>query len=81
MVAQIKESGSRVSIFVEPNNKIIENAKEIGADRIEFYTGPYADDFLLNKQNAIDPYIQASLFANSCGLKINAGHDLNLSLG
>ncbi len=78
LVAQIKESGSRVSIFVEPNNKIIENAKEIGADRIEFYTGPYADDFLLNKQNAIDPYIQASLFANSCGLKINAGHDLNL---
>jgi len=77
-VAQIKECGSRVSIFVEPNNKIIENAKEIGADRIEFYTGPYADHFLSNKQSAIDPYIKAALFANSCGLKINAGHDLNL---
>lgn len=78
LVTQIKECGSRVSIFVEPNNNIIENAKEIGADRIEFYTGPYADQFLSNKQSAIDPYIQAALFANSCGLKINAGHDLNL---
>ena len=78
LVAQIKECGSRVSIFVEPNNNIIENAKEIGADRIEFYTGPYAYQFLSNKQSAIDPYIEATLFANSCGLKINAGHDLNL---
>lgn len=78
LVSQIKECGSRVSIFVEPNNNIIENAKEIGADRIEFYTGPYAYQFLSNKQSAIDPYIEATLFANSCGLKINAGHDLNL---
>ena len=56
----------------------IENAIETGTDRIEFYTGPYAEDFPKNNEIAIAEYIKAADFANSLGLEINAGHDLNL---
>ena len=59
--------------------KYIENAIETGTDRIEFYTGPYSDNFSKNKATAIAPFIEAANLANKLGLGINAGHDLNLA--
>ena len=78
ITAQIKSLGIRVSIFVGTDKSIIENAKKLGADRIEFYTGPYADNYSKNKEAAIQPFIEAAAIANEIGLGINAGHDLNL---
>jgi pyridoxine 5-phosphate synthase len=47
-------------------------------DRIELYTGPYAEDFLANPEKAVLPYKEAAYAAHDMGLGINAGHDLSL---
>lgn len=75
---QLKSLGLRTSLFCEPDLDRIEGAKVIGADRIELYTGPYAEYYPLDKENAVKPYVQAAQFAMECGLGINAGHDLSL---
>ena len=74
----LKAKGIRVSIFCDPVAKFIEGAKKVGTDRIEFYTGPYAENYSSNKEKAIAPYVQAAKLANELGLGINAGHDLSL---
>ncbi len=78
VIQTLQAKGIRVSLFVDPLEKMVEGAKRVGADRIEFYTGKYAHDFLSSKKKAIAPHIAAAKIANACGLGINAGHDLNL---
>ncbi len=78
LVQQIKSYGVRTSIFIETDVNLIEAAAATGVDRIEFYTGPYAEHFKKNKAAAIAPYIIASEIADQCKLGINAGHDLSL---
>lgn len=84
IIEQIHEVGARVSLFMDPEKAQIELAKKVGADRIELYTGPYAwahtDDkaFSPEADRLFTQYREASLFAQSIGLKVNAGHDLNL---
>ena len=68
----------RVSIFLNPDEAMVELAKETGADRIEFYTGPYAQHFHLDRTDAIKDYIKCTLIADKINLGINAGHDLDL---
>jgi pyridoxine 5-phosphate synthase len=78
VVAEIKSSGVRVSIFVDPKPKMVEGAKKINADRVELYTEPYAHEFHQNKEAAIKPYKESAKTAHEVGLGINAGHDLSL---
>lgn len=78
LIAEIKSHGVRTSIFVDTNLVNIEYASLTGTDRIEFYTGPYADQFPIDPVNAIEPYINAAYLATDFGLEINAGHDLSL---
>jgi len=73
----IASLGVRTSVFIEPNKHWIELARKAGADRIELYTGPYAEGFYSDPQKAIAAYVEAIDFAVSIGLEINAGHDLN----
>ena len=47
-------------------------------DRIELYTGPYAENYALDPEKAIEGYIRAANYATELGLGINAGHDLSL---
>ena len=54
----------------------IHAAKDIGADRIELYTGPYAD--AKDPHNVFEDFQEAAKTAQQLGLGINAGHDLNL---
>ena len=78
IISIFKSKNIRVSLFVDPIAEMIEGAKKAGADRIELYTEAYAKDFLLNKENAIQPYIAAAKKATELQLGINAGHDLDL---
>ena len=78
VVNEFKANKIRTSIFVNPDIKIIQEAKKIGADRIELYTGKYAEEFSKNKDKAIEPYIYSAEVAKEINLGINAGHDLNL---
>lgn len=78
IIAQIKSLGIRVSLFMETDLSQIEKAAQLGADRIEFYTGPYAENYSQNRELAVQPYVKAALFAKDLGLGINAGHDLSL---
>ena len=75
-----KAAGIRVSIFVDPDIKMVEGAAETGTDRIELYTEGFAKQFAAgNKQSGVAPYINASKLANELGLGLNAGHDLDLT--
>lgn len=78
IVASLQDKGIRVSLFAEPEKRIMEGAAEVGTDRIEFYTGPYAEHFHEDRVKAIAPYLEAAEYAVELGLGINAGHDLNL---
>ncbi len=78
VIARLTANGIRVSLFIDPINNNIEAAKTAGADRIEFYTGPYAHDFYNNRQKAVEAFTEAAKFCHQIGLGINAGHDLNL---
>lgn len=74
----LKAAGVRVSLFVDPVAEMIQGAKECGADCVEFYTGPFSKNFSTDPDAAVKNHVQAALLAYSLGLKINAGHDLNL---
>ena len=78
IISEIQSFGVRVSIFLNPEIDQVIAAKESGTNRIEFYTGPYADGFHADKNAAIKNYISAAHKAFDLGLGINAGHDLNL---
>jgi pyridoxine 5-phosphate synthase len=73
-----KKAGIRVSIFVDPDVRMVEGAAQTGTDRIELYTEGYAREFLNNKESATAPYIKAAERAHSLGLGLNAGHDLDM---
>ena len=78
IIQEMHAKNIRVSIFVDPVPAMVEGAKAVGADRIEFYTGPFAHDFKTNPAAAVAPYTAAAELANQIGIGINAGHDLNL---
>ena len=78
IISQLKSWGVRASIFIEPENKLMDGAKQCGTDRVELYTEMYASKFHLDKAAAISDYKKASDYAHSIGLGLNAGHDLDL---
>jgi pyridoxine 5-phosphate synthase len=79
IIAEFKQKGIRVSIFIDPVKDYILHAKDTGTDRIELYTESYANAYLSNKEDAIDDYIIAANTAQDLELGINAGHDLDLN--
>ncbi len=79
VIKKFKEKGIRTSIFIDADSKMIENAVETGADRVELYTEAYAINYPSDKEKAITPFIEAAKTANSVGLGLNAGHDLDLN--
>lgn len=78
IVARLKKAGIRSSIFVPAEIHQVRMAAQIGADRVELYTKPYAEDFEADREKAIAPFIAASAEALKCGIGLNAGHDLSL---
>jgi pyridoxine 5-phosphate synthase len=78
VIRKIQDWGVRVSVFVDPEIRMVEGAAEVGADRIELYTEPYASGYSRNREEAIRPYIAAAGCGHDLGLGLNAGHDLSL---
>ncbi len=78
IIATIKGWGVRTSVFVEPEEQMVEGAAQCGADRIELYTEGYARAYGENKADAVKPYFNAAYRAKALGIGINAGHDLDL---
>lgn len=80
LIDTFKSHGIRVSLFLDAGNKDqVLASKEVGADRIELYTEPYADAFGLENQESItEQFAQTSKWAGESGLDCNAGHDLSL---
>ncbi|MFN8236965.1 MAG: pyridoxine 5'-phosphate synthase [Chitinophagales bacterium] len=77
-IAELNRNHIRVSLFIDPVANLIEGAAKAGADRIEYYTGPYAKQYPTNPQLAIQQMKDTCTIAIQTGLGINAGHDLNL---
>lgn len=78
VVRELKSTGTRVSIFIDPSPSMAEGAANVGADRIELYTEPYAKHYHQNKEQAVKAYQLTAQVAHASGLGINAGHDLDL---
>ena len=80
LIKQLKDSGIRISLFMDPDVPGIKLAKDVGADRVELYTEPYARAFRTNQKpdEVLERYVTAAQAASDFGLGLNAGHDLNL---
>lgn len=78
VIQEFNRNNIRTSIFVDADVKMVEGAKETGADRIELYTESFAHEFGLGNTKGIEPFVQAALKANELNIGINAGHDLSL---
>lgn len=79
VLAELKSLGIRSSLFIDYDNQDMHLAKELGADRVELYTEPYAEHFGTAKGEEIfQGFMAAAKRAQDVGLGVNAGHDLNL---
>lgn len=79
LVKTFQEKRIRTSIFLGTESVYIEYAAKTGTDRIEFYTEPYATQYIYNREEAISPFRKAAEIASQNGLGLNAGHDLSLN--
>ncbi|QIK80774.1 pyridoxine 5'-phosphate synthase [Lysobacter sp. HDW10] len=79
-VASFKALGARVSVFVNVGNPLVARARDVGADRVELYTGPFAEAFLAGGEtlaNYLHACAETAQLAQAAGLGVNAGHDLD----
>ncbi len=77
VIRRLRPSGARISIFVAADPEQVRRAAETGADRVELYTKPYADNYAVDREKAVAPFVAAAQAAVDAGIGINAGHDLN----
>jgi pyridoxine 5-phosphate synthase len=80
-VRTLRDNGIRVSLFVDPEDEPIRWAADMGANRVELYTEPFARAFERGSQAAQDSFVvysRAAELASSLGMGVNAGHDLDL---
>ena len=78
VIAQLKSLGIRVSLFMDPAPAAMAAVREVGADRVELYTEPYARAFgSPDEARVVARYTHAARAAQQAGLGVNAGHDLN----
>lgn len=79
IIDELKELGCRVSLFMDPDVEQIKKVPTLECERIELYTEPYATAYREGKgEESFERYKQAAECAQSVGLGVNGGHDLNL---
>ncbi len=74
-IGDLKNKGIKVTVFIEPDIKMVEKSKELGVDAIEINTKSYA--LRPQSQKEITRIVKAAKFASALGLEVHAGHDLN----
>lgn len=79
IIETLKGYGCRVSLFMDPRPEFMKLAADVGADRVELYTEPYAAAFARGEKDSARSYTEAARAALDVGLELNAGHDLNLA--
>ncbi|HEY4352390.1 MAG TPA: pyridoxine 5'-phosphate synthase, partial [Paraburkholderia sp.] len=78
LVRTFKDIGCRVSLFMDADSRDIERVADVGADRIEIYTGPYAHAYAQgDASRTLDACARTAERARACGIGVNAGHDLD----
>lgn len=78
LIADLKSHGCRVSLFIDADSPDIEHAAELGAERVEIYTGPYAEAFARgDHRRELDACTRTAQRARAAGMGVNAGHDLS----
>ena len=77
-IAALNALGCRVSLFVDAGCADVEQAAAVGAERVELYTGPYAEAFAAGDSGAaLARCVETARRAQAAGLGVNAGHDLD----
>jgi len=79
-IDDLRKSRIRVSLFVDPEDAAVRWAADLGADRVELYTEPFARAFERGDEEArraFQTYASAASLAHALGLGVNAGHDLD----
>ena len=79
LIKRFKEEGIRTSLFLDAVPDLIKWAKDVGTDRVELYTGDYANSYKADKEKAVESHVICSKLAQSLEVGLNAGHDLNLT--
>jgi pyridoxine 5-phosphate synthase len=80
ILSRLRDNGIRSSLFLEADVNQMPRAHTLGADRIELFTGPYAQAFETAEGSRIlQMHREATRVAREEGLEVNAGHDLNLA--
>ncbi|MEM1213724.1 MAG: pyridoxine 5'-phosphate synthase [Planctomycetota bacterium] len=80
IIEELKGLGCRVSVFMDPDPESMAGVRELGADRVELYTEPYASAYgLLTQPGVLDGYVASAKRCRELGLGVNAGHDLSLA--
>ena len=74
---KLVDAGIRVSLFIDPEEKQIQAAKEVGATVVELHTGRYADLSGADQEKELERIRKAAIFGKSIGLRVNAGHGLH----
>lgn len=74
----LRGAGIRSSIFIDADVRMAEYAAKAGADRVELYTGPYAQMYAKDRDAAIAPFLETAKRVKQLGIGLNAGHDLSL---
>jgi pyridoxine 5-phosphate synthase len=79
VISRLKGCGARLALFVDDDPTMAGPAKDVGADRVELYTGPYHHAFANGRAaESIESFARAATAMRDAGLDLNAGHDLNL---
>lgn len=79
IVQEFQANDIRVSLFLNPDNHMADGAAKVGTDRVELYTGSYANQYHQDKAKAIKDHVAVSHHIKNLGLGLNAGHDLDLT--
>ncbi len=74
---KLVDAGIRVSLFIDPEEKQIQAAKDVGATVVELHTGRYADLSGADQAKELERIRKAAIFGKSIGLRVNAGHGLH----
>ncbi len=79
ILTRLKTTGTRISVFLDPDLEQVKLASQSKTDRIELYTEEYAREFTSVKHAQVHQrYHDAAVKAQELGLEVNAGHDLSL---